>query len=271
MRKAYSNQLRFDSVPIENVPLNFNCRDSIIPVLRALQHVYCNRELADHILQRIGNDINGNTRTDTGREGMDYWHICVLMAVRLGCNYTYDQLLDLAENHRSLRAIMGLGDCDETEFHNKTIRNNFCLLRPQTIEQISRAIVSEGHKLQPDAIEKVRADSFVMETNIHYPTESSLLYDGLKKIVSLCVILAEEHKVSGWRQHIHLLKQVKKLNREINRIAGKKGPRYKRRMKPSYRELLQKTALLTQRARDLCLVTGQPPANLTDMFGLNTI
>jgi IS5 family transposase len=271
MRKAYSNQLRFDSVPIENVPLNFNCRDSIIPVLRALQHVYCNRELADHILQRIGNDINGNTRTDTGREGMDYWHICVLMAVRLGCNYTYDQLLDLAENHRSLRAIMGLGDCDETEFHNKTIRNNFCLLRPQTIEQISRAIVSEGHKLQPDAIEKVRADSFVMETNIHYPTESSLLYDGLKKIVSLCVILAEEHKVSGWRQHIHLLKQVKKLNREINRIAGKKGPRYKRRMKPSYRELLQKTALLTQRVRDLCLVTGQPPANLTDMFGPNTI
>jgi IS5 family transposase len=271
MRKAYSNQLRLDSVPIQNVQLNLNCRDSIIPVLRALQHVYCNRELTDHMLRLIGNDINGNTRTDTGREGMDYWHICVLMAARLGCNYTYDQLLDLAENHRSLRAIMGLGDYDETEFHNKTIRNNFCLLRPQTIEQISRAIVSEGHKLQPDAIEKVRADSFVMETNIHYPTESSLLYDGLRKIVSLCVELCEEHGVAGWRQHAHLLKKAKKLNRAINRIASKKGPRYKQRMKPLYCELLQKAALLTQRARDLCLVIGQPLPNFTDMFGANTL
>ena len=271
MRKAYSNQMRFDSVPIENVPLNLNCRDSIVPVLRALQHLYCKRDLADRILQLIGNDVNRNTRTDTGREGMDYWHICVLMAARLGCNYTYDQLLDLAENHRSLRAIMGLGECDETEFHHKTLRNNFCLVRPETVEQISRAVVNEGHALQPDAIEKVRADSFVMETNIHYPTESSLLHDGLRKIVSMCVELAEEHGFAGWRQHAHLLRKAKKLDRRINRIAAKKGPRYKERMKPFYRELLQKTALLTQRARDLCLVTGQPQPNLTDMFGANTL
>src|SRR6056297_112148 len=107
MRKAYSNQMRLDSVPVENVRLNIKCRDSIIPVLRALQHLYCDRPLTDDILRLIGNDINDNTRTDTGREGMDYWHICVLLAVRLGCDYTYDQLLDLAENHRSLRAIMG--------------------------------------------------------------------------------------------------------------------------------------------------------------------
>jgi len=271
MRKAYSNQMRLDSVPIENVELNFNCRDSIIPVLTALQHLYRNRKLADHILQLIGNDINGDTRTDTGRTGMEYWHICVLSAVRLGCNFTYDQLQDLAENHRSLRAVMGLGDCDETEFHHKTLRNNFCLIQPETIEQISQAIVGEGHTLEPVAIEKVRADSFVMETNIHYPTESSLLFDGLRKIIGLCVELAEEHNLDGWRQHAHLLKRAKTLNRKINRIAAKKGPRYKQRMKPLYRELLQKTALLTQRARDLCLVTEQRLPNATDLFGPNTL
>lgn len=271
MRKAYSSQMRLDSVPIENVRLNFNGRDSIIPVLTALQHLYCNRKLTDHILQLIGDDINGTTRTDTGRKGMDYWHIVVLMAARLGCNYTYDQLADLAENHRSLRAVMGLGDCDETEFHHKTLRNTFCLIQPETIDQISHAIVSEGHSLQPEAIEKVRADSFVMETNVHHPTESCLLFDGLRKIICLCVILAAEHNVEGWRQHVHLLNNVKKLNRTINRIAAKKGPRYQQRMKPFYRELLQKTALLTQRARDLCLTTGQPLPDVTHMFGANTL
>jgi hypothetical protein len=42
-------------------------------------------------------------------------------------------------------------------------------------------------------------------------------------------------------------------------------------MKPIYRELLQQAALLTQRARELCLVIGQPAAELTDMFGPNTL
>ena len=106
---------------------------------------------------------------------------------------------------------------------------------------------------------------------IHYPTESSLLYDGLRKIISLCVALAEKHSVNGWRQHDHLLNKVKKLDRNIGRIASRKGPRYKQRLQPLYRELLQKTALLTQRARDLCLVIGQPLPCPFDLFGPNTL
>lgn len=271
MRKSYSKQLRLDSLPVEQVTLNLESRDRIVPVLRALQFVYANRELVDQVVALISADINRDSRIDTGRQGMDYWHICVLAATRLGCDYTYDQLQDLAENHRNLRAIMGIGECDETEFPWRTIRNNICLLQPETIARINHVIISAGHTLQPEAIEKVRADSFVMETNIHYPTESRLLCDGLRKIISMCVVLAEEHSVARWRQHAHLLKKVKKLNRIINRIASKKGPRYKQRMKPFYRELLQKTAVLTQRARDLCSVIGQPLPQVTDLFGPNTL
>ena len=271
MRKAYPTQLRFDTVPIENVELNLGCRDAIVPVLGALQHVYVNRQLTNDILGLIGADINGESRTDTGREGMDYWHICVLIAVRLGCDFTYDQLQDLAENHRSLRAIMGLGECDEDSFHHKTLRNNFCLITPGTIDRISQAIVQEGHTLEPDSIETVRADSFVMETCIHYPTESSLLLDGLRKIIEKCVCLADEHGLTGWRQHGHLLKKVKQLDRKIGRIASKKGPNYRERMKPLYRELLQKVQLITQRAGDLCDVTGRPQPCADDLFGSNTL
>jgi hypothetical protein len=271
MRKSYSNQLRLDSVPIAKVTLNFESRQSIVPVLRGLQHVYSNRDLTHEILGLIRSDINGNSRTDTGRTGMDYWHICVLAAARLGCDCTYDQLEDFAENHRKIRAIMGLGDCDETKFKWRTIRNNICQLKPETIASISQAIVGQGHLLDPQAIEKVRADSFVMETCIHYPTESSLLFDGLRKIMSLSTELAAAHGVSGWRQHTHLLKKVKQLNRQINRISAKKGPRYKERMKPLYRELLQKTLLVTQRARELCGIIGQPQPKPADLLGPNSL
>lgn len=271
MRKSYSKQFTFDRVPVEDVSLDFTSRDSIVPVLRALQHVYSNRELSERVLQLVADDVNGKTRTDTGREGMDYWHITVLAAARLGCDYTYDQLQDLADNHRKLRAIMGLSESDQKAFKWRTIRNNICLLRPETVERISLAIVNEGHQLSPDAIEKVRADSFVMETNIHYPTESGLLYDAMRRIISMSTILAESHNIGGWRQHAHLLKKVKRLNREICRIAAKKGANYKERIKVPYRELLQKTRLIVQRARDLCTVTKQPEPDLTDLFGANTL
>lgn len=110
-----------------------------------------------------------------------------------------------------------------------------------------------------------------METNIHYPTESSLLYDGLRKIIPQCVRLAEAHGVNGWRQYAHLLKKIKQLNRDINRIATKKGPRYKKRLQPLYRELLKKVAILTQRARDLCLLISQRLPEIADLFGPNTL
>ena len=144
MRKSYTKQLRLDCVPIPDVELNLQSRDRLVPVLRALQHVYSDSNLTDRILAMIATDINKDSRTDTGRKGMDYWHICVLSAVRPGCDYTYDQLQNFAEEHRNLRAIMGLGSLDETDFHHKTLRNTFCLLRPETIAQINHAIVGGG-------------------------------------------------------------------------------------------------------------------------------
>ena len=272
MRKSYSTQLRLDSPPIDQVELNLGCRDAIIPVLRSLQHVYSKPDLTEKIMHIIGRDINGQTSPKRGREGMDYWHILVLAGVRLGCNYTYDQVHDLSENHIKLRAIMGIGSWDQhTEFNWRTIRDNVCRLKPQTIDEISRLFVAQGHDIDPEAIKKLRADSFVMETNIHYPTESSLIRDGLRKILEMCTELAVGDKILGWRQHQHLWKRVKQLARKIDRIAGKKGPNYVGRMKEPYRELLQKAAMITKRARELCATLCLPNATAADVFGPNTL
>ena len=272
MRKGYSNQLRLDSQAVDRVPLNLECRDRIIPILRALQKVYSKAETTAAIMKLIEGDVNADTRKNCGRTGMDYWHIMVLISVRLGCNFTYDHLQDLAENHSRLRAIMGIGEWDdEMNFSWRTIRNNICLLKPSTIDAISQLIISEGHEIVPDAVESVRADSFVMETNIHYPTESSLLRDGLRKSMELCIHHAKAHKLSGWRQHQHLWKSVKQLARKIDRIAAKKGPDYVTRLKEPYRELLQKTQQIVERARQLCIDLCLPQATPDDVFGPNTL
>ncbi len=252
MRKAFSNQRRLDCHGVLSVQLNLECRDEIIPILRALQQVYSQSQLRDEIFDLIAQDVNQVSRDDVGREGMDYWQILVLAAVRLGCNLDYDKLQDLAEQHRALRHIMGIGDWGEdNDFGWRRIRDNICLLKPATIEKISHLIVAEGHRLQPEAAKQTRADSFVVETNIHWPSESTLIRDGLRKILELCVPIASTMKLAGWRQAFHLLKKVKKHSRNIERISSRKGPQYEDRIKVEYRKLLKLSGKVTQRASRL--------------------
>lgn len=250
MRKSFSTQQRFDSRGVLGVQLNLECRDEIIPILRALQHIYSQPETRDAILDLIAEDVNQDSRDDVGREGMDYWQILVLAAVRLGCNLDYDKLQDLAEQHRNLRHVMGIGDwCDATDFGWRRIRDNVCLLKPATIEKISHLIVAEGHRLAPEVAKQTRADSFVVETNIHWPSESTLIRDGVRKIIELCVLLVSTINVAGWRQSLHLLKKVKKHSRNIERISSRKGPHYEERIKAEYRKLLKLSGKVTKRAR----------------------
>lgn len=272
MRKAYSEQLRLDCRTVLDVELNLECRDEIIPILAALQHIYSEPQLRDEILELISQDVNGESRDDRGREGMDYWQILVLAAVRLGCNLDYDKLQDLAEQHRALRHIMGIGDWDEDVCFNwRRIRDNVCLVRPETIEKISHLVVGAGHQLEPEAVKQTRADSFVVETNIHHPTESTLILDGVRIILSICVLLAMRFELVGWRQHEHLLRQIKKIVRNIGRISARKGPHYKKRLKKQYRHLLTRTQRILALARQLSDELALQPLNEADRTRLGRL
>jgi transposase, IS5 family len=255
MRLAFAAP-RLDCPPVDQVNLNLNCRDEIIPLLRALQHVYADAALRDEILRLVGKDVNGSSSRKHGRRGMNYWEITVLAAVRLGCNLDYDKLQDLAEQHRNLRLLMGIGDWQEAvDFDWRRIEDNVNKLRPQTVKKISDLVVGAGHALEPRAIEVVRGDSFVVETNIHHPTESRLIGDGLRKIVELAAELAEDNGLDGWRQHEYLLKKIRQLVRKIGRTARAKSQGADR-LKPGYTQLLDL-------AKDLLTRAGQLLAALT--------
>lgn len=252
MRKAFDRQGRLDGSPVVAVRLNTNCRDEIVPILRGLQHIYSQPELRDSILRAIARDVNRTSNSRRGRQGMDYWQILVLAAVRLGCGLNYDKLQDLAEQHRALRQIMGIGDWDEqVTFDWRRIHDNITKLRPETIEKISHLIIDAGHKVAPQAVETVRADSFVVETNIHHPTDSSLIRDGMRKVLTIATALASLLGLDGWRQSKYLYRKTRKLARRIDRTAARKGAGYQERLKPLYRQLLSLTETVLNRAEDL--------------------
>jgi len=269
MRKTFDPQQRLDCQPVLNVRLNLGCRDEIVPILRALQHIYSRPEFRDDILRAVARDVNRTSSRKRGRAGLHYWQILVLAAVRLGCDLDYDKLQDLAEQHRALRQMMGIGDWDDhTTFDWRRIRDNLTKIRPETLERINHLVVDAGHELAPDAAEAVRADSFVVQTNIHYPTDSSLIRDGLRKILTIGATLACLLGVDGWRQHKHLHRKVRQLARKIDRIAARKGPEYHERLKAPYRELLALADTIVDRAEALRIAAPNAAGDL-EVLGLD--
>ena len=262
-------QERLDCLPVPQVKLNLSCRDEIVPILRALQHVYEDSELRGELLRVVGKDVNQGTSRKRGRRGLNYWEIIVLAAARLGCNLDYDKLQDLAENHRSLRQIMGIGDWqEEVDFDWRRIEDNLLKLRPETLKKIVAVVVKAGHALEPKAIAAVRGDTFVVETNIHHPTESTLIGDGLRKILPLAAELAAENGLEGWRQHEHLLRQVRTLVHAIGRASRAKG-RGADRLQPGYKKLLGLAENLLARARrllgELAFVVPKPTLTMDEL------
>ena len=276
MRIAFEVQPTLDCPTPDMVPLNLQCRDEIVPILRALQFIYSDAGWRKQILDLVGKDVNRSTSKKLGRLGLSYWEITVLAAVRLGRNADYDQLQDLAEEHRTLRLMMGIGSWEECpgnqikkrKFDWRTIRDNVCRLRPETLQKINQAVVAAGHTLAPEAIQHVRGDSFVVETNIHYPTESSLIGDGLRKVLTLAAPLAWQYGVVGWRQHQQLHKTVRAQLRAIRQAARSKSASKDERVQKGYRALLATATDLLSRATLLLATVSVRTAGVMDLLSM---
>ena len=110
--------------------------------------------------------------------------------------------------------------------------------------------MSEGHRLRPKAIEKVRGDSYVLKKNIHYPTDANLLLDGLRKVIALCAAMAELVPLSGWRQHAHQFAKARRMKRRIDKVARSRAKDKEQALQDGYRHLLDHSRMIVGRALD---------------------
>lgn len=250
MRKTFEPQITFGTVPMSNIKFDIFCRHELVPILMALQHLYFNKPVLNEILDLIKEDIVEDKDEKLGCSGMHYWEILVLASARLGCDLDYDALHDLANNHATLRDIMQVSRLDDQRFPRTTIHDNITKLSPETIFKISDIIVTLGHEFYPKAIEKLRGDSFVVQKNIHYPTDANLILDGIRKSIELSVRLADAFNISGWRQHANLLKKIKSILRNIQRTAKSKRKNKEEQLKELYEKLIKRAHKIIEKSLD---------------------
>jgi IS5 family transposase len=99
--------------------------------------------------------------------------------------------------------------------------------------------VTEGHKL--------RTDTTVVETNIHYPTDSTLLGDGIRVLSRSLKRLASECQ-EGTLKVVERGRAVKHRLLEICRAAKSLTPANQQRLQSSYRKLLGMTGSVVRQA-----------------------
>ena len=151
----------------------------------------------------------------------------VLGVVKQGLGCDFDRLHDSVNQPMTLRNFPGHTDCDKKRYHYQTLVDNVSLLTPKLLGKVNQLIVESGHTVvgkKPGEPLRGRCDSFVVETNVHYPTDVNLLLDVMRCMHRHAGLLVSKHKVLKWRQWMHLQESVTdKLNkiRKIRRASRK--------------------------------------------------
>lgn len=238
MRKIVQEQVKIGEIDIGAIDIELDSRDEIPQLLRGLQYLYCNTSLRNRIFKELWMMVPDNVDIRNGRKGMDLWSILVLGTLRLSCNWDYDKLQEIANNHSTLRQMLGHGLVDIAKrYPRQTLCDNIRWFTQDILDDINRIIVQAGNQqlgITKDDVLHCRLDSFVVETNVHYPTDINLLWDAVRKTLQIGQTLAEDLSIQGWRQSRHHLRTTKNLYRRIQRIHDKK-----QRETPQYKELIR--------------------------------
>jgi len=206
MRKRFEQQLVIGQVSIEDTRINIKSKHALDELLAALKAIYCNKEYNEKIFRILEKHLTAGKKK-TGREGMNLWSVFVLSQVRLCLNTSYDMLHNLANNHRTMRQLMGVEfdfGYDVIEFEYQNIYDNVTMLSDELITEINAVILEFGHgevfkKKEVTAL-RLKTDSFVVESNVHFPTDYNLLWDCARKNLDTVSKFQAKYPIRGWRK-----------------------------------------------------------------------
>lgn len=271
MRRRFEVQLALGRIPIERVNIPLKSRDELAPILAGLQWVFLTPEVNEEIFALLETRLTQGKKA-TGRPGMDLWQILVLGVVRLGLDCNYDRLEDLANHHTLIREMMGLPALRSPEdklFHHKTLSQNVCHVDEELLEQINAVVIRAGRALFKkkghDGTIRAKADTYVVETNVHYPTDLNLLWDGQRKCADLIQPLVERYEIAGWRKVKAWRNTLKSQMIGLTRLVSGGGPNKEQRQDQAVAAYVRDSYRFEQKVYET--IAALPvPVNVTEML-----
>jgi transposase, IS5 family len=267
MRYPYQTEPDLQITPIEKIRLPVRSRDELPPILAGLQWLWMHPTLRAEVLALLEAAVLAGKKA-TGRTGMDLWQILVLGVVRLGLDADWDRLEHIANYDSLVRQMLGVpatswGE-DAKVFGYQTLRDNVALLDDQLLQQINARIAAAGREVfakkdgAPVAALEVKVDTYVLETDVHFPTDLNLLWDAGRKCVDLIAKYRSQfgYTLPGWRKAKEWRRQLKGCERSTSHIIYRGGPNKEARVKRAVRDYLAVGRALSDKVQasllDLC-------------------
>jgi IS5 family transposase len=111
-------------------------------------------------------------------------------------------------------------------------------IRPETWHEINKHLATYAVEQELISGDKLRMDTTAVETNIHWPTDSSLLWDVYRTLARLMEQAREIDSAAVVNKRLHR-KRTKRVYTKISRTANKKGKK-RDTLKPLYKDLIER-------------------------------
>ena len=254
MRKRFEQQMTLGRLPIGETEIPTDKRSGALPGLCAsLKEIFITPEWNERVFEILEAKIMAGKKK-TGRTGMDLWQIFVLSQVRLCQNISYDELQHIANYDSLIRQIMGIESgfgYEKYKFEYQNIIDNVSLIDDETVRELNQVIVEFGHevfkKKEEEAL-RLKTDSFVVESNVHFPTDYNLLWDSARKCLDMVdKFLKKYPEIPGWRKMGDWYRQLKNSMRAVGKASSSGGKNKEQRIKQAVRYCLSKARALQEK------------------------
>jgi len=251
MRQRFDLQLKIGQTPISEIYINPKSTNALDQLIAALKEIYCNEEYNNRIFSIIEQYLPSVDRNN-GRPGMNLWTVFVLGQVRMCLGMSYNMLHYHANNDRLLRQLLGIEDVfgvDPFTFGYQNIHDNVSQLSESMLKEINDVIVEFGHrnvfKKKETTALRLKTDSFVVESNVHFPTDYNLLWDCVRKCLDTVMFFLKKYPhIKGWRKWENWRSVLKSLMRRLGRVSSGGGKNKQEKVEQTTILYLEKSRLL---------------------------
>jgi IS5 family transposase len=212
--------------------------------MRPADHVLDDDQLLSTVFEAL-TKRRPKSRT-RGRLGTPAEVVLRLLLLKHVRNWSYEVLEREVRANLVYRSFTRVGG---GKVPDDTVMNKWALaLGPEVIEKIHKRVVAIAQEKKVVEGRKMRIDTTVVETNIHYPTDSSLLGDGVRVLTRAMKRIAAIVGDAGGKLRDRS-RSVKYRILEIGRAARSKGGAGKERVQQGYGKLLESVSRVVGQAK----------------------
>lgn len=187
--------------------------------------------ICDHVMQDLCKRRPATVKS--GAQGMTAEQVLRATIVKMLFGFTYQELAFHIIDSQSIRRFCQIGIADKG-FKKSVLNKNIKALSGGTWQAVNQCLIEYAKDQKIEKGRKVRIDCTVVESNIHPPSDSSLLWDAVRVLSRLM------HKVQD-NHGLRLLHFQDHQRRAKKRMVAIQYAKTNKQRKPAYKDLLKVT------------------------------